>query len=617
MRRGGKHMKRVLLSLNLFVVILGVLGAGGCGSSKNDGFTADDGGLIGDGSSGDDAGLFGDGGTCRGLHCSSDLHSVIDCDGNVVTACPPDQGCAGTACVAACDSAKANKSTFGCDYFVATPDVILDGAGACFAAFITNTWSTPVTVAIEYGNQTLIPANFGYIPSGSGKAITYTKITNGQIPPGQVAIFFLNRRPGLPSPLKLDCPPGITPAITSSDTAAHGTAMGNAFHIATTAPVVGYDIYPYGGGASAMTSATLLLPTSAWDTNYIAVDAYGTGPLSQPFVQIVGQQDGTTVTISPSSAIVGGTGIPATAKGVPQTYTVNRGQLLQFTQDAPLAGSVIQSNNPVGVWGGKSGLNIGSCCADTGHQQIPPVRALGHEYAGVRYRNRYDGMEEAPPWRIIGAVDGTSLKWDPIAPSGAPTTLALGQVAEFKSQGPFVVKSQDAAHPFYMSAHMTGAAEYDPSQNGMNGPEDGRGDPEFVNVIPPDEFLQQYVFFADPTYPESNLVLVRAKGNKGFQDVTLDCAGVLTGWQPIGTSGSFEYTRFDLVRHNFAPQGNCNNGRHEIHSTAPFGLTVWGWGSAETGSQLSGFYSQYVSYAYPAGAGVQPINTVVVPPSPR
>ena len=115
-------MKRVLLSLSLFVVILGVLGAGGCGSSKNDGFSADDGGLFGDGSSGDDAGLFGDGGTCRGLHCSSDLHSVIDCDGNVVTACPPDQGCAGTACVAACDSAKANKSTFGCDYFVATPD---------------------------------------------------------------------------------------------------------------------------------------------------------------------------------------------------------------------------------------------------------------------------------------------------------------------------------------------------------------------------------------------------------------------------------------------------------------------------------------------------------------
>ena len=34
----------------------------------------------------------------------------------------------------------------------------------------------------------------------------------------------------------------------------------------------------------------------------------------------------------------------------------------------------------------------------------------------------------------------------------------------------------------------------------------------------------------------------------------------------------------------------------------------WGWGSAESG----GFSSQYVSYAYPAGASVLPINNVVV-----
>jgi hypothetical protein len=28
-----------------------------------------------------------------------------------------------------------------------------------------------------------------------------------------------------------------------------------------------------------------------------------------------------------------------------------------------------------------------------------------------------------------------------------------------------------------------------------------------------------------------------------------------------------------------------------------------------------GFYTQYVSYAYPAGAGVAPINQVVIPPN--
>jgi len=60
-------------------------------------------------------------------------------------------------------------------------------------------------------------------------------------------------------------------------------------------------------------------------------------------------------------------------------------------------------------------------------------------------------VEEAPPWRIVGAVDGTVLAWDPVVPTGAPTTLARGQVVEFMSNGPFVAKSQDPRHPFYMS----------------------------------------------------------------------------------------------------------------------------------------------------------------------
>jgi hypothetical protein len=69
------------------------------------------------------------------------------------------------------------------------------------------------------------------------------------------------------------CPPGITPGVPA-DAAAHGTTMGSAFHITSSVPVVAYDIFPFGGGSAAATSATLLLPTSAWDTNYIAVDAF-------------------------------------------------------------------------------------------------------------------------------------------------------------------------------------------------------------------------------------------------------------------------------------------------------------------------------------------------------
>lgn len=53
-----------------------------------------------------------------------------------------------------------------------------------------------------------------------------------------------------------------------------GTGVADAFHITTSLPVVAYDLYPYGGGNSAVTSATLLLPTPVWDVNYVATTAY-------------------------------------------------------------------------------------------------------------------------------------------------------------------------------------------------------------------------------------------------------------------------------------------------------------------------------------------------------
>jgi hypothetical protein len=594
---------------------------GGSGSGSGGGSGSSSGSLTGDGGN-----LVGDGSStvpCGGVHCSSDLRGLVDCNGNVVMQCPANEGCSGMSCVAACQSAIDNKSSLGCEYYAVIPDSMggLGGiAGGCFAVYVANTWDTPVTLTVDYGGMALDPSKFAYIPTGAGQNIQYAPIANGQIPAGEVAILFLNAVPGATDLIgSLDCPKSVTPAITSKDAATHNTGLGSAFHISATAPVAAFDIYPFGGGQTAATSATLLLPTSAWDTNYVVVSAFGPGLVLEdlPVLTMVAQQDNTQIVINPTNNIIAGTGVAAATKGTSATYTINKGQLINFTQSNPLDGSIVQSSAPIGMWGGKTALGIQSCCDDSAHQQIPPVHALGSEYVGVRYRNRYAGTEEFPPWRIIGAANGTVLKWDPAPPAGAPTTLSLGQVTEFTSNGPWVVSSQDANHPFYVSAHMTGAEQFDPGYDdgGMtSAPGDGRGDAEFVNVVASDEFLSSYVFFTDPTYPETNLVFVRTRGPNGFADVTLDCAGTLTGWQPIGSSGKYEYTRFDLVTGNFQGTGSCNNGRHEALSKLPFGLTVWGWGSAATGEQGMGFYTQYVSYAYPGGAGVAPINQVVIPP---
>ncbi len=601
-----------------FSVLSTVIVASSCGGSQgNSGFATGDGGSgSSSGSSGSSSGsLFGDGGGGDGggcsRHCSADLHDVVDCNGNVITACPTDQGCSGTSCVPACQSASTNKSTFGCEYYSVDPDIIAAATGACFAMFIANTWTSPVNLTADWGGKTINAATAAYVPSGTGASLTYSPLGTGGLQPGQVAILFLsNAQSAASGQFNFNCPQGVTPAF-STDGAVHGTATGKAFHVKTDRPVVAYDIFPFGGGQSAATSATLLVPTSAWDVNYIAVNPFAKDqyvPQAQPFIEIVASQANTQVSISPKAAIVGGTGIPATAAGTTGTYTLAApGDYIQFTQDAELTGSPILATQPVGVWGGATCLNIdvGDQACDSSHQQLFPVKTLGHEYVAARYRDRWPGTPESTPWRIVGAVSGTTLTYQPATPNGAPTTLAVGQVATFWTIAPFVVSSQDDQHPFYLSAHMTGGSRVDPT-----GGSDGRGDPEFVNVIPPQEWLPSYVFFTDPTYPETNLVITRKKGPNGFADVKLDCgAGTVTGWLPIGATGDYEYARFDLSTGNFQGQNGCDNGRHEATSPLPFGLTVWGWGSA-----ASSVYSQYVSYAYPAGASVQPINTVIVPP---
>jgi hypothetical protein len=557
-------------------------GGSGASSGQGGGFTVDQGGSN----------------NCP-IHCSVDLHDVLDCNNNLIQTCPPDQGCGpGGTCIAPCESAEENKSTIGCDFYSVIPGPEYEVRGSCFAAMLANTWTTPVTITAAWGGTTGDGATIARVPVGQGNALSYQPLTNGQLQPGEIAIVFLAQYSSGDF-LQVPCPSG-TQSLVNSATEVDGTGMGTAFHITTDRPVVAYDIFPWGGASSFVTSATLLVPTPTWGDNVIAVDAYEANPSLAfvngfPHIQVVASQDNTEVTISPTSAIVGGNGVPGTGQGVPITYTLDAGQVLQLQQPARLIGSPIQATAPISVWGGTACMNIpiGSSACDAAHQQLMHVQALGNRYLGAQYRPRANGPEESVPYTIVGAVDGTTLSYDPAAPAGAPTTLASGQFAIFETATQFSVTSQDADHPFYLASHMTGGS--------LAG---GNGDPEYVNVVAPQQWLDFYLFLTDPTYANTNLVFTRKRhADMTFKDVTLDCAGVLTGWQPIGTAGEFEFTRVDLVA-NGQPVGGCDNGAHNADSEAPFGLTVWG-------------FDQYASYGYPGGMSVKPINTVVVPPTPK
>jgi hypothetical protein len=219
------------------------------------------------------------------------------------------------------------------------------------------------------------------------------------------------------------------------------------------------------------------------------------------------------------------------------------------------------------------------------------VRALGWEYVAAPHGDRKPQSEQRI-YRIFGAVDGTALVYDP--PNVGPDKVALGQWVEIRSATPFSVRSQDQDHPFLMFTYMSGAGEQG---------EGGWGDADFVRIVPPAQYMKHYVFFADPTYPFTVLTVVRKKKDGAFKDVKLACLGTISGWQPVG-GGDYEITYVKIVDH-FAGQGGCNNGVNTMDSEAPFGVWVWGWGSEDT-------QTGWVSYGYPAGEGVLPINDVVI-----
>ena len=571
-----------------------------CGPTK-----PGNGGDGGSGGGGD--GGNGDGGLV-GVACSSDLHSVLDGNGNVIGTCPDDQGCASGVCVPACQAAAASQGSVGCDFVVATPSFYTPDRPPCFAAFLANNWPEDTMVTIERDGTSYDPTMFGRVPDGTADVTGWATIPATGIATSSVGVVFLSSDPNASNiGTPITCP--ITPAVSVSSGAAvwtganNATGTGTSFHITTTFPVSAYDILPYGGASSYLPSAELLLPTTAWGTNYVTA---GPRPTMGPgWGQVVAAMDGTTVQIKPTSSLPAGTGVVAAPAGTTTSYTLDAGEYVQWQDAGDMAGSIITANNPVSFTGGTGYLCVSSATSsgggcDSGHQQIPPVSALGSEYVAPPYATRpADLMPESIPYRLVGTTAGTTLTYTP-AIAGAPPTLGVGQVAEFETTEPFVVTSQDSMHPFYVGQYMSGCEVTGGSRPGASGGEGNcLGDEEFVNIVPPAQWLSSYVFFTDPTYTTTNLVVVRKASASGFQDVTVDCLGTIGGWQPIAGGSEYEITNVDLER--LTPVGTCTNGRHTASSNGAFNVVVWG-------------LATFASYAYPAGGNVGKINSVVVIP---
>jgi len=541
------------------------------------------------------------------FQCSIDGRSIVStCTGEVVETCAPDKACGAAKCQEPCAAAAAGERSDGCEFFFQAPRYDKVFIQSCLAVYVVNTSNEPVDLALELEGVPLdlSKAVFRTTP-GSETLIPHS----GSLPVGETAIVFVSQKdPDAPAPqgtaLYAPCPVEAVPA-SYADPLPIGNGLGSAFHLKTNVPVSATSVYPFGGARSYLPSATLLLPVSTWSKEHIIVNGWEYSSAGIPGAHIVASEDDTEVTIFPRRDIADGPSVPGAAAGTKATYRLAKGQILQLAQSEELTGSFVSSTKPTTLFGGNSCAFVPSVSkwCDTLNEQIPGFDRWGSKYAAVGYRPRHGNENELVGYQIVAARDGTMLTYDPAPPVGAPLEMVAGERAIFAQPIgiPFTVRSQDAEHPIYLAAYMSGSTGGFELMYGQRSPSfNGQGDPEFVNVVPTDQYLNAYSFYADASYRNTSLVVVRAKGGDQFKDVWLECAGTLTGWKPVGNAGEFEYVHVDLGTDGNpgkVPDGGvCKSGLHRLRSEGPFTATLWGWDSAS-------------SYAYPGGLAQRKLVT--------
>ena len=162
-----------------------------------------------------------------------------------------------------------------------------------------------------------------------------------------------------------------------------------------------------------------------------------------PAFDIVATQNNTTVTITPSSALVG------RAAGVPFTIVLNEGETFScvgtdLSAAGTLAGSKVTSNKPIAITHSDDSLfNNGAW--DLIGDQIVPVSVLGTEYIAVK------GQATNERIYIVATEDNTTYYLNGI--STATVNISTGQVQSYAIAGNAISVNSDK--PVYVM-HLSG-----------------------------------------------------------------------------------------------------------------------------------------------------------------
>jgi len=281
--------------------------------------------------------------------------------------------------------------------------------------------------------------------------------------------------------------------------------------------------------------------------------------------------------------------IPQTNAGGLFTLVLNAGDVAQIVADKgqsfDLSGSVVRADKPVQLITSIPcqfhPLDTFAC--DHEEETVFPVETLGKHYV-VTSPTGPSGPGFAPvphSVRIYGNSDGTNLTYKPSAPSGCPSVVNAGEVADCPQITDSFEVIGDKA--FGVGLFMLGGAVVDPTGSASGAPQ---GDPSQSFAVGVEQYRQSYVFLAPTDYKTSYVDVIAGPDTK----ITIDNADATAKLTPI--TG----TTFFLAR---APLPAINGGVHTLTATRPVGIQVVGYGDN-------------TSFQYPGG-----LNLVELNPAPK
>jgi gliding motility-associated-like protein len=354
----------------------------------------------------------------------------------------------------------------------------------------------------------------------------------------------------------------------------NGTAN-KGIHITSKNPIAVYaHIY-----ASSVSGATLLLPVNTMANDYYSLNftQLSNATPSYSIFMIIATDDNTTVSITPSAALIDGSAANKTF-----TITLSKGQVYQGLSNTDLTGSRITSVSSgtsgckkIAVFSGSNKIYIGgpNTSADNLFQQVYPTASWGKSYITVPLKSRnYD------VFRIVFSDPATNVTLNGAVVPAASFTNSL--YYQFSSQVSNVIT---ADKPIQVVQYAV--TQGDGINGGNKAIAGDIGDPEMIYLNPLEQNIDHVTLYSTDKYKILN----------GFINVVIPTAAASS----FLLDGVAQTTNFITVPGNttysYAQLAVSVGATHNISANQGFNAIAYGFGMTE-------------SYGYAAGTNVKNLN---------